>query len=532
MEKRKDFFDKYKDYNKYLANYLMDNTKDDIKHNFHCIVHEEETGKKDSDPSMHYYPQSNTVRCFSCGGGGQTYNLISLVMKKENLNFNDALKYIESNYFGQEEIRLSKNEEIKKGEPMPLTYFNGYKTDKTREFLKLRGFKEIDKILKYYKLCDSKKLDGIIIPHINNKQITSYTTRLLHPDNKAFRYQRAKGYEADLFNSDILDLVVTRKTYEKLPPIPIFLVEGEIDALSFYECGAVALGISSTNNLEKVTRFITSYKKELISNLKNESDNYREAKVLGFNDLIFIPAFDNDDAGKECKEEFIKIANLYNIKYADTFDYGEYKDANEFMQNNREEFINKIKETFSNTKSYLEEYDLNKYKKDAEKNGIIRIDEKNNQTYINFLQLYAYECDTNGEKLDNDNEIDVVKGYSLTNKYYSNKNEIKNLKEEFLKEYPNINNYVLKINTGYYKFPNDLSKNIEKTINGVMNNNNSLEIGFGDNRKIIGNSKYLTKYEEININGNSNILINMQKGRDKLEKNKSNENEVVLENEN
>ena len=46
-----------------------------------CISH------NDSNPSLHFWPSTNTCHCFACGWGGDN---IDLVMKRENLSFTEA----------------------------------------------------------------------------------------------------------------------------------------------------------------------------------------------------------------------------------------------------------------------------------------------------------------------------------------------------------------------------------------------------------------------------------------------------------
>lgn len=51
-----------------------------------CISH------NDSNPSLHFWPSTNTCHCFACGWGGDN---IDLVMKRENLSFTRNLPMVE-----------------------------------------------------------------------------------------------------------------------------------------------------------------------------------------------------------------------------------------------------------------------------------------------------------------------------------------------------------------------------------------------------------------------------------------------------
>ena len=50
---------------------------------YQCIWHD------DQNPSMHFYEKTNSVHCFSCGGGGDS---IAVAMKLYNINFKEAVK--------------------------------------------------------------------------------------------------------------------------------------------------------------------------------------------------------------------------------------------------------------------------------------------------------------------------------------------------------------------------------------------------------------------------------------------------------
>jgi len=56
----------------------------EIQHNTaRCFLHE------DKKPSMHYYPASNTLHCFSCH---KTLDTIDYVMERDGLSFKDAVR--------------------------------------------------------------------------------------------------------------------------------------------------------------------------------------------------------------------------------------------------------------------------------------------------------------------------------------------------------------------------------------------------------------------------------------------------------
>ncbi|MFA6716918.1 MAG: CHC2 zinc finger domain-containing protein, partial [Victivallaceae bacterium] len=54
-------------------------------HKARCPFHD------DTDPSLTFWPDSNSFHCFGCNAGG---DIFSLVMQKENLSFGDAVRYL------------------------------------------------------------------------------------------------------------------------------------------------------------------------------------------------------------------------------------------------------------------------------------------------------------------------------------------------------------------------------------------------------------------------------------------------------
>ena len=122
------------------------------------------------------------------------------------------------------------------------------------------------------------------------------------------KFQKMRVGKTRLFNTEALKQNVK----------PVFIVEGEIDALSIIDAGGVALGLASIANIGK---FIEAVKEN-------------PPKV----NLII--CLDNDSKGQEAA---VKIAaSLKEIKF---FSYRQvrfpdsYKDANDFLMNDKKNFI-------------------------------------------------------------------------------------------------------------------------------------------------------------------------------------------------
>ena len=130
----------------------------------------------------------------------------------------------------------------------------------------------------------------------------------------------AKG-KRNLFNAGALDNEI------------VYVVEGEIDAASFEECGMPAVGLGGTGMVDLLADRVTVM-------------NDKPALII---------ALDNDDAGRKAtaKLEALLSENAYpHYKVVNL--YGEEKDANDALMKDREAFTAAIKEAAAFMKSEVE----------------------------------------------------------------------------------------------------------------------------------------------------------------------------------
>ena len=104
---------------------------------------------------------------------------------------------------------------------------------------------------------------------------------------------------------------------------PVFVAEGELDALSIIEAGGEAVGLGSVDNINK---FISEY-------LKNQ----KPAQPL-------LLALDNDDPGRQGTEKLAKALDELEIPYYIVDPYNGQKDANSALQEDREAFTQAIQQ--------------------------------------------------------------------------------------------------------------------------------------------------------------------------------------------
>ncbi|HFI0161253.1 TPA: DnaB-like helicase C-terminal domain-containing protein [Streptococcus suis] len=164
----------------------------------------------------------------------------------------------------------------------------------------------------------------LIIP-ITKDSYFARDTRDVIPEFQQ-KYAKTKVGGSNIFNA---------KALKSNSNQPIFVVEGEIDALSVMEVGAVAVGLGSTSNIQKFIDLV--------------SDNELKCPLL--------LAFDNDIAGKNAQEKLAKKLKEKNIsfKFASLVD-GDIKDPNAMLMKNRETFSKLVAKALENSKSEKEKY--------------------------------------------------------------------------------------------------------------------------------------------------------------------------------
>ena len=113
---------------------------------------------------------------------------------------------------------------------------------------------------------------------------------------------------------------------------PIFVVEGEIDALSIIEAGGQAIGLGSTSNIRQLMEII-------------EKQKPTQTLIL---------ALDKDEEGQKAETDLANLLTGFNIPYYKYNITGAAKDANEALQIDREGFIEVIKEAEGAEKAQLE----------------------------------------------------------------------------------------------------------------------------------------------------------------------------------
>lgn len=314
-----------------LPVYLEKKLGINISKPFKCLNPEH----NDRTPSMSYDPKRNKVHCFSCNVDWDIFDLVGALEETTDLKeitklievFNDFKEDPDQNQEAIEQKPL-KAETPKKNDPIIMDYFKKCnKRIKETDYLKNRGLsdKTLEKFYIGYEPNFSEGTGGqlwkaVIIPTSASTYIARNTDLQADSKNRV----RKHGMSL-LFNY--------KKIMEQIDDY-IFIVEGEIDAMSIEEVGANAVALGGVGNINKLIQLVKQYppKKPLLI------------------------ALDNDEAGKKATKELVEGLKKIDVKCLYSFElYEDYKDANEFLVNNRAGFIDSINKALGFEKVEQEE---------------------------------------------------------------------------------------------------------------------------------------------------------------------------------
>jgi len=273
-------------------------------------------------------PGSEYFHCFKCGLHADVFMLIGEAFNLSD--FKDQYKkacelygldsgelkkpaapptpYIPEPEDEEEEIDHSAkfkewNEALNKGDNPGLAYMQarGLSLDTLNRFNV--GFATKWKHPKTAHLSKVPSSPRVIIP----TSPSSYLARDPRDPDKisesARKYMKSKVGRAHLFNPEAL------KTTEDI----VFLVEGEIDAMSLAEVGVPAVGLGSASNKRKLVTLVEEHQPTAT--------------------LVILP--DNDEAGKKAAAEITEEMKAFGVKTIVANIFGDCKDANELLQKDR-----------------------------------------------------------------------------------------------------------------------------------------------------------------------------------------------------
>lgn len=271
-------------------------------------------------------------KCFSCNKGGDIFDLIG---EYEGIaDHSEQLKRA-GELFGItiDSYRATAQEDFREYQNQPkneqYTHSNIHTTDYTQFFLQAnrdlvktsyhRGL-SIETLNRFKigyveswrhpKAPNAPASPRLIIPTSKESYLARDTRDQIPEEQKP--YTKSKVGSIHLFNAKALQTATK----------PIFIVEGELDALSIIEVGGEAVALGTTTKVKSLL--------ELLKTKKPEQP--------------LIIALDNDEAGEKAYRELSEGLKGLSIPFYRLNPAGGYKDANEALQGNREALRQAVEE--------------------------------------------------------------------------------------------------------------------------------------------------------------------------------------------
>lgn len=306
----------------------------DLKRPFHCLS----ASHADRHPSMSYRPKTNTVQCYGCGEHGDIFDVIRMEygLDKENQReiFDTAYRVLgidveHQNGYPAHPCPMKPEPLIKGDSEVTETDYTGYFREaschiKDTDYAKRRGLSPeviqrfqigFDPAWKNPTLEEEQRQrispsPRLIIPTSPSSYVARDTRETL--TEKQRTYAKLKVGHLRIFNAKVLEQGQS----------PVFVTEGEIDALSIETVGGSACALGSTS---------------MVSGFLKEVARHKPRFPL----LI---ALDRDAAGRKAKDKLISGLDAMGITYACVNISGWYKDANEALVADKEVFATAVHE--------------------------------------------------------------------------------------------------------------------------------------------------------------------------------------------
>jgi replicative DNA helicase len=383
---------------------------------------------EDKTPSMSYDSSREIVKCFSkCNTSydifdlvgldygltsdkdkfDKTYEILNLTIDDKPLNFSLTAKTNNTQHSAIQNIQQDVLADNSKGYVVNYAQFYqeasaNINQTSCADYLEKRGISI--ETAKRYDLGFAPEWispTALLRAKENNKNTPPVTPRVIIPTSQESytaldvrdnlsemqqQYKKLKEGKVHIFNIQLL-------TQEA----PCFVVEGEMDALSFLEIGHNAIALGSTSNVQIFLDVLKTY----------------EVKAP------LILALDTDKAGKEASIKLEETLKELKIDYFVPEDkiYNDYKDANEFLQNDREFFIKKAKSVLH---SLQDNIDINLQASiDAEEVARQEYNKITAYSAIRAFQDYIQYTSTRASISTGFKQLDTVLGGSLFEGLYA-----------------------------------------------------------------------------------------------------------------
>ncbi|HER1628888.1 TPA: toprim domain-containing protein [Streptococcus pyogenes] len=333
----------------YLTSYVETLTEHSAKGNkkaYVCPLCGSGSGKSKTG-AFTITPDGNSWKCFACDKGGDTLDLIGYIEGIDDYNskltragelFNMTIDAPAREYQNQDKTAQNTDTHNSIHTSKSGNYLAFYKKAndniQATNYPEKRGLSKA--ILDRFKIGyvenwkhpnAPENVTGsprLIIP-VTQISYLARDTRNNIPDYQK-QYEKTKVGGSDIFNG--------RAFIDDLDK-PIFIVEGEIDALSIMEVGGVAVALGSTSNAKKLAGMVR--------------DKQLERPL--------ILALDNDSRGRRTQAELEGLLQAQKTPYTvAVLTEGAVKDPNEMLVKNREAFTARVEDAIKNARDDKEKY--------------------------------------------------------------------------------------------------------------------------------------------------------------------------------
>ena len=271
----------------------------------------------------------NHFYCFSCQKNGDIFDLVEQV---EGIDKKQVVQHTAQRY-GINIDRKSRDS-YKKEEIADYTAFYRECNSHLQETDYHRGISldTLNRFLvgyvpqwKHPKAPKAPPTPRLIIPTSRTSYLARDTRNAaVIPENQS-KYVKSKVGNVHIFNEKALNNT----------PV-LYIVEGEIDALSIIDVGGNAVGLGSVSNINSLFKVL------------DHSGNAQKQK--------FIISLDNDKAGEKAKNALIDGFCKRSISFCVYNPSGEHKDSNEALMSNRSEFEKAVLYGIENVDKLIKEY--------------------------------------------------------------------------------------------------------------------------------------------------------------------------------
>lgn len=301
-------------------------TRSKERYKYVCPICHSGTGVKHTGAFSIDQKDPTRWKCFSCGNGGDIFDLIGLV---ENIPEPlEQLKRAGEIYGIDLQGEIAQNQPRNKHTDMNIHTYTYTHTD-TEDLEPY--FRECQKHLKDTNYHTQRGISEEVATRFNIGFDASFTKGTGGDKWKAFiiptgkysfvaRNTDPKADEAHRYRKSGSVTPFNVKALQTATQ-PIFITEGEIDALSIIEVGGEAIGLGSTAN---INIFVNNYIKK-----------QKPAQPL-------IIALDNDNAGQKATEDLEKALEEAGVQYYRADPYNGLKDANTALLKDRKAFTEAI----------------------------------------------------------------------------------------------------------------------------------------------------------------------------------------------